>query len=244
MRGNFRVSTVAVAMAMALVTSACAASTSSPSPVQNATAAPTSVPTATAAPTPSPTPVPTLPNGLIPPGTYQAGFVTYTLPAGWTTFNSEIILTDGSNPPNGMAIALWQDIGTVYKDPCHADNSSWSANALTVDALVAALVAQKRGSAVTPTNVTIDGLAAKQIDLMVPLDVNIAACDRGSYTSWTTTTGGDRFNQGPGQHDLIDILAVNGRTSVIQRSFYPANTAADLAELQAIIDSIKITTLP
>jgi hypothetical protein len=27
----------------------------------------------------------------------------------------------------------------------------------------------------------------------------------------------------------------------IQRSFYPANTAADLAELQAIVDSIKIT---
>jgi hypothetical protein len=231
MKGYSRVSTVVVAMAMALLTSACAASTSPPSPV----------PTATAAPTSSPTPAPTLPAGQIPSGTYQAGFATYTLPTGWTAFNSTIILKGNADPPNGMAVALWQNIGTVYGDPCHADNSSWSPNGLTVDALVAALVAQKRGSPVTPTNVTIDDFAAKQIDLMVPLDVNIAACDRGSYTAWTDTTGGDRFNQGPGQHDLLDILSVNGQTLAIQRSFYPANTAADLAELQAIVDSIKIT---
>jgi hypothetical protein len=79
---------------------------------------------------------------------------------------------------------------------------------------------------------------------MVPLDVTIAAmaaCDGGQYKTWTDPSGGDRYNQGPGQHDLLDILDVNGRTFVIQRSFYPANTAADLAGLQAIADSVKIT---
>ncbi len=49
----------------------------------------------------------------------------------------------------------------------------------TVDALVAALVAQKRGATVTPVDVTIDGFRGKQIDLMVPLAVKIAACDGG-----------------------------------------------------------------
>jgi len=93
----------------------------------------------------------------------------------------------------------------------------------------------------TPVAVLIDGYAGKQIDLMVPLDVNIAACDGGEYHSWSDTSGGDRYNQGPGQHDLIDIVDVNGQRYVIQRSFYPANTAADLAELQAIVDSIRIT---
>ncbi len=34
---------------------------------------------------------------------------------------------------------------------------------------------------------------------------------------------------------------MNGKTLAIQRSFYPTNTSADMAELQAIFDSIKIT---
>jgi len=192
-----------------------------------------------AAPTPTATPAPTLPAGQIPSGTYRAGFVTYTLPAGWTAFGSLTILKSNAEPPKGMAVDLWQ-IATVYNDPCH-----WQTTAApvgpTVDALVAAFVAQKRGSTVTPVAVTIDGFSGKQIDLMVPLDVALGSCDGGQYKTWTDPSGGDRFNQGPGQHDLLDILDVNGQTLVIQRSFYPANTAADLAELQAIVDSIKIT---
>ena len=111
----------------------------------------------------------------------------------------------------------------------------------TVADEVAALVAQKRGSTVTPVDVTIGGFQGKQVDLVVPLDVQIANCDGGMYKSWTDTTGSDRFSQGPGQHDLVDILDVNGRTPVILRIFFPVNTAADLAELQAIVDSTTIT---
>jgi hypothetical protein len=76
---------------------------------------------------------------------------------------------------------------------------------------------------------------------MVPLNAKIVACDEATYKSFTDASGGDRYNQGPGQHDLLDILDVNGTTLVTDRVFYPANTAADLAELQAIFDSIKIT---
>ena len=110
-----------------------------------------------------------------------------------------------------------------------------------VDDLVAALAAQKRASTVTPVAVTIDGFSGKQIDLVVPLDVNFADCDGGEYHSWSDPTGGDRYNQGPGQHDLLDILDVNGRTLVILRAYSPATSAADLAEQQAIVDSIHIT---
>jgi hypothetical protein len=69
----------------------------------------------------------------------------------------------------------------------------------------------------------------------------MAACDGGQYKTWTDPSGGDRYNEGPGQHDLLDIPDVNGRTFVIQGSFYPANTAADPAGLQAIADPVKIT---
>lgn len=209
-----------------------------------------------AVPTPSPTPAPALPIGQIPPGRYRNLFVTYTLPAGWSTPNASsvtIFKDSTTTPPTGMVFDLWGGIDTVYSDPCH-----WKTTAVkigpTVDNLVAALVGQQRGSTVTPVDVTIDGFPGKEIDLMVPLDVKaspgvnedggsdfITGCDGGVYKSWTDASGGDRYNQGPGQHDLLDILDVNGQTRVINRVFWQANTAADRAELQSIIDSIKIT---
>jgi hypothetical protein len=227
MSGYSRVSILVGAMAVALMASACAASTLPPTPV----------PTASAAPTPAPS-LP--PSGALAPGRYRSDFITYTLPAGWSSYGGFAALQNDANPPNGMGIVPDRNIATVYTDPCH-----WQTTAApvgpTVDALVAAFVAQKRGAIVTPVDVTIDSFHGKEIDLMVPLDVTVTACDGGQYKSWTTADGGDRYNQGPGQHDLLDILAGNGQTLVIQRSFYPANTAADRAELQAIVDSIKIT---
>jgi len=48
---------------------------------------------------------------------------------------------------------------------------------------------------------------------VVPVDV--AACDGGQYKAWTDASGNDRYNQGPGQHDLLYVLDVNGRTLAI-----------------------------
>lgn len=212
----------------------------------------TPVPTATPAPTPSPTPAPTLPpSGQLAPGTYRSNFgsgpyITLTLPAGWSS-DPNVVGKPGADPPNGMVINTWPNIGTVYNDPCHWQTTAVSVGP-TVDAVVTALVAQKRGSAVTPVDVTIDGFHGKEIDLLVPLSVTFDApssasqCDGRLYKPWTLADGqSDRYNQGAGQHDLLDILDVNGQTLAIKRSFYAVNTAADRAELQAIIDSIKIT---
>lgn len=176
--------------------------------------------------------------GELAPGTYRMDFITFTLPAGWNVTNKVPVKPD-ANPPTGMAFNTWR-IASVYSDPCH-----WrTTRALigpTVNDLVAAFVAQKRGSTVAPVNVTVDGFRGKQIDLEVPLDIKFGDCDRGEYHSWKDADGGEQYNQGPGQHDLLQILDVNGRTLVIKESFYPDNTPADRAELQAIVKSIKIT---
>ena len=205
-----------------------------------------------AVPTPSPTPAPTLPAGSVPTGRYRSGNISYTLPAGWNNNTSEsgssTMLKPDADPPNGMAVDYqWAGgIPYVYGDPCHSQTTGRYVGS-TVDSLVAAFVAQKRSTSVTPVDVTIDGFSGKEIDLMVPLDIKFDApssasqCDGSQYLAWGDGSGGGRWNQGPGQHDVLDILDVRGTTTVIQRSFYPANSAADLAELQAIVDSIKIT---
>jgi hypothetical protein len=200
----------------------------------------TPVPTVTPGPTPIPTPTATLPqSGEVAPGTYGSDFITFTVPAGWSSFQSWSVLKSGANPPDGMSLNPWRDINTVYGDPCHWKTTKASVGP-TVNALVTAFVAQKGAQRVTPIDVTVDGFRGKQVDLMVPPAEAITGCDGGQYKLWTDSIGGDRYVQGPGQHDVLDILDVNGRTLVIHSTFYPATTAADRAELQAMVDSIKI----
>lgn len=245
MSGNARVSILVVAIAVALLASACTTGvvasipTSTSSPVS--TAVPSPPPTTTPAATQSPASAAILPpSGQIPPGTYRSSYITFSVGDGWSSFQGLAVNKLDGNPPNGMFLAPWPTIATVYHDPCHWQTTGVPVGPKVADE-VAALVAQKRGSTVTPVDVTIDSFRGKQIDLIVPLAVNFAACDEATYKSFTDASGGDRYNQGPGQHDLLDILDVNGKTLVIDRVFYPANTTADLAELKAIFDSIKIT---
>jgi hypothetical protein len=225
----------------------------------SSTPAPTSSPTPT--PTPSPSPSPTGAPTLPPPGTalvagtYRSDFITYTLPTGWETGGTAVILKNGSPTKGDLVIDTWRDIATVYADPCHWQKTPFSGVALpTVDTVVAAFVAQKRSSTVKPVAITIDGHSGKQIDLAVPATIKVASgtnadggdgvvvgCDGGLYKAWSASDGGDRYNQGPGQHDLLDILDVNGKTYAIRGTYWTNSTAADRAELQGILASIKIT---
>ena len=157
----------------------------------------TPVPTATPAPTPTPTPASTLPpSGQLAPGTYRSDFLTFTLPAGWNSYQSWGANKNDGNPPAGMFVAPWSKIATVYHDPC-AWSTTGASIGRTVDNLVAALVAQKRGLTVTPVDVTIDGFRGKQIDLMVPLDVTVTACDGGSTSRGRTRPGATATTRDP-----------------------------------------------
>jgi hypothetical protein len=202
---------------------------------------PSPSPTPTAAPTPTPTPAPPLPStGAIEPGTYRSDFMTFTVPAGWTSFQAWAALKNQGDPLHGLGISPWRGIAAVYTDPCHWQTTKMTVGP-TVDDVVAALVAQQRGVTVTPVDVTVDGIPGKQLNLTVPSDVAIANCDGGEYKTWTDLSGGDRYNQGPGQHDVVDVLEVNGQILVVNSSYGPDATPADLAELQAVVDSVRIT---
>lgn len=164
------------------------------------------------------------------------------LPAGWdASVGGATIFKAGVGAPDtaDMVVDLWE-IAKVYQDPCRSNAIPAVSVGPTVDDLVGAFAAQKRGSPVTPVATSVDGFPGKQIDLVVPLGIDLTQCEAGKYLSWQAPDGGQRWNQGPGQHDLLQILDVNSRRYVIQRSFYAATTAADRAEAQAIVDSMRI----
>ncbi len=139
-----------------------------------------------------------------------------------------------------MAVVLWPagDFITadIYTDPCN-----WSTSiaeppvGLTVDDLANALAAQAMRGDAGPTDVTVDGFDGKYLEMSVPADIDFADCDQDQFRSWD-----GRFHQGPGQIDRLYILDVNSQREVIILHHMPGTSEADLAEQQAVFESIDI----
>lgn len=219
----------------------------SPSP------APTSTPTPTAAASAA---VPEFPgfSDDVAPGTYMwsAGGatpadITFTIPTGWISRYGVPHKDRGG--PGEMAVGNWI-IANVYGDPCQ-----WQGSALdpavgpTVDDLASALVAQKGRAASPPTDVTLGGYPAKRIELSVAADLDPATCDEGVMRTWNAP--GDRvdtwYSEDPearglrsGQLNVVYIVDVNGERLIIDTWHMPGTSAADLAELDAILASMRI----
>ncbi len=221
------------------------------------------VQTASPAPTPAVTPTPTAAaSAAVPefpgvsddvaPGTYlwAAGGatpadITFTIPAGWMSRFG--IPHKDRGGPGEIAVGNWI-ISNVYADPCQ-----WLGSLLepavgpTVDDLAIALVAQVGRNATAPTDVTLGGYPAKQVELSIPADLDRASCDGGVIRTWVTpgedtALVNDTENLGmhPGQLNVVYIVDVDGERLVIDTWHMPGTSAADLAELDAILASMRI----
>ena len=233
----------------------------SPSPVGGAGGDPSVSPSPTASSAPTPTAgasagVTEFPgySDQVAPGTYMwpAGGVTpaditFTIPSGWISRYG--IPHKDRGGPGEIVVGNWI-IANVYGDPCQ-----WQGSALdpavgpTVDDLASALVAQKGRAASPPTDVMLDGYPAKRIELSVPADLDPATCDEGVMRTWVGP--GERvdtwYSDDPearglrsGQLNVVYIVDVNGERLIIDTWHLPESSAADLAELDAILASMRI----
>jgi hypothetical protein len=217
----------------------------SPSPAPTSTTTPTAAASAA---------VPEFPgvSDDVAPGTYlwRAGAatpadITFTIPAGWMSRYG--IPHKDRGGPGEIAIGDWI-IANVYADPCQWQGSLPSpAVGPTVDDLASALVAQKGRNATAPTDVTLGGYPAKRVELSIPADLDKATCDEGVIRTWVapgedTALVNDTENLGmhPGQLNVVYIVDVNGDRLVIDTWHMPGTSAADLAELDAILASMRI----
>jgi hypothetical protein len=186
-------------------------------------------------------------NGPLEPGTYRflqpvepSLQITVTVPAGWDPFDVGV-LRRSSDSPRHMGL-LFEIPNGVYVDPCHSSRGLVPVGA-TVDQLATALANQRRRHGTTPTGVTLDGYAGEYVELAVPAHIDFGSCDGGRFNSWLSP-GGDREQQGPGQHDELWVLDVDGIRLVMDATFMPGTTAADRAELARVVASVHIERVP
>jgi hypothetical protein len=182
-------------------------------------------------------------NGFLEPGTVfapglgqdMATSATFTVPAGWTGYAGSCLLSPkGTEAPTGTGMCFLKVTTGLFSDPCQGTAGPADVPVgPTVNDLAVALGAQKSYTSTKPTDVTLGGYSGKFMELQMPADV--ASCDGGEFTPWP----GSIFAQGPANHWRVWILDVQGERPIVVATDFAATPAADLAEQQAIIDSLQ-----
>jgi hypothetical protein len=219
---------------------------------------PSPSPSPTATPAPRPTPAPTgpiaLPAGPVTAGTYVAhpfvapndsiGF-RFALPDGWEGGGPAGRSPVGASPTTGYGAPYGMSIGfltvlSLESDPCNWKDGAAVGAGQTVDDLVTALAANPGYEVTDPADVTLGGFSGKRIDIQVPVDLDLATCDDAQFWVWAVGDGQTIYAQGPEGRFHLWILDVQGRRVLVMTHDFPGTPADDLAELQAIVDSIQI----
>ncbi len=214
-----------------------------------------SAPPPSPSPTPSATPKSVQLNGDLQPGTYAAQLqlarnvtVTFTVPGGWSAYGDGALLglvptgEPGTGWPGGIAFQF-RDVTALKAEPCH-----WNTRGAdirvgpTADDLVQALQEQTAFEVSEPVPVVVGGYAGQRIDIVSPTEPfrsqgtdAIANCNLSEWRFWD----GD-YSKGPANRWQTNILDVDGTRLVIVVQDFPGTTAADRAQLDAILDSMVI----
>jgi hypothetical protein len=211
------------------------------------TPSPTVSPTQTAAPS-----VRLLGNGPLDPGQYapywSGPVITFQVPAGWRGASWAAIgsgIAKGSEKTEvGWGVShpdSSHPVTHVYADACR------SAGALepfdgTLQGFVDALDAQA-GTDATVTDVTLAGRPAKRVDLVQAAGLDRATCRHGAggpLQIWADPGESDFYAFGPGSRGFVHTLDIDGELVVFGSNIGPQASASNVAELEAIVESIRI----
>jgi hypothetical protein len=178
-------------------------------------------------------------------GTYPA--YSLAIPQGWEATGPFTIKSAGG--PQMMGVSVW-DVGRVPSDPC-----LWAASTRdpgpTVADLVGALETQVSRNASAAVEVILAGYAGRYLEWSVPADLVVTGdgdfqgCDvepsdgHRNFVSWFGNGQGTRWHQVAGQVDRLWILDVDGQRLVVDATYSPDASPADLEELDRVVRSLE-----
>ena len=131
-------------------------------------------------------------------------------------------------------------VTNVVADPCDETALRDPSVGPTVDDLVTAISSLPWSAVTPPTDVTVDGFRGKEFEVTAPTRSPCVGhgrlCNVGDRA-----TAAQRLANLPGARNRLRILDVQGTRVVIAGYYLPGTTSSqDLAEINAIIDSVRI----
>jgi len=132
-------------------------------------------------------------------------------------------------------LGLWT-VSAADRDACRRGARDAYDPGPTVEDLADALVAQKSTRASTPEPVSLAGYHGLYVELASPQDLRTCGPEPGLWTSGPT---GGRGIYGDGQVDLVWILDMDGQRIVVNASYSPRSTAADIYKLNSMVESLQ-----
>jgi hypothetical protein len=192
----------------------------------------------------------------LPPDTYVQdryfpARLTFTVPEGWHKVGADegsVLLGKARDPASrdvdwaGLAAIGFWIVEDVYRDPCRRDLGTEDPGP-TVEDLTEALVNQPDARASEPVEATFAGHAGTYFETQ---PVDFSECHWGQWAMWRS----------PGEHDAISfgahsdrlgrtwIIDVEGTRVLVGADWRLEASDEDRAELEAVIDSVRIEPLP
>ncbi len=145
--------------------------------------------------------------------------------------------------PNEVVFGIYTPDISVWPDACDTEDAP-PPTGPTVDDLVAALRAQDNSDISEPTEAVIGGRPATLLEVSIPKELDVARCGDGFVRIWVDGSGSYLAGLGDDGTAPVTIVEPSSGRMVIYMSDEREATAADLAERQAIIDSIQFEPAP
>ena len=174
----------------------------------------------------------------IPAGAWTPADLTFTVPAGWQA--QYLGFSKHLDQPNEMGLVPFI-VTHVYTDTCAPEGEFELAPiGPSVDDLANALEALG-GAEVSPAeDMTVDEYPAKRVDLAFSEDIALADCRVPALQIWANASETDFFSVLPGSVASVYIVDVQGQTLAMVATWRNSPSESDVAELEAMVDSVQI----
>ncbi len=146
----------------------------------------------------------------------------------------------GYEPPQGTGLRFYT-VGNLLNNPSDVNDGLQDPPVgPTVDHLIEAIVDQSEWTASIPSDTTIGGFPARHVRITIPDGAELDPRNGGSFFLFQDEGAGQIWGLAAGQMFEVYVVDVEGERLVLDAFHYPGTSEADFAELQAVVDSIRI----
>ena len=180
----------------------------------------------------------------IPRSAWSIADLTVTFPAGWNVWYSHIY---GKHPDAHDEVSFYAVVvDDIYTDPCRGEGVPVEVGP-AVDDLVTALGEQPGLGTSDPVETTLGDHPATRIDLEVPPGLDLTKCRLAGdgvhgLQVWYSEPADKYLVLESDWRASVYVVDVDGERQVFVTQQAPRTSEADLAELQGVLDSIRIGT--